>query len=146
MLCNDGTNIVNNFLNVYSTFISWKRGHLDPWKWNGYSLPKSQQQTSPCCVPIQKGAELKCVASKARNRDGVLSVLIRLRYHGSLLWRGKSLISVSTPALGPTRRSSQWAHRERFLWGKAAGKLITHIRPVSRLRTSAAVHPLTHIQ
>jgi hypothetical protein len=51
---------------------------------------------------------------------------------------------VSTPALGATQRSSQWA-QESFSWGQAAGKLITHIRPLPRLRTSAAVHPRTHI-
>ena len=46
-----------------------------------------------------------------------------------------SLSKLSIPALEPTQRSFQWS----------AGKLITHIRPVPRLRTSAAVQPYTFI-
>lgn len=120
-----------------------KRGHLDPWKWNRYSLPKRQQQTSLRCVPIQKGEDLKYVVSKACSRDGVLT---RLRDHGSLLWRGKSLLYPKCPyQLWDPPSVLLSRHREIFPWGKATGKLITHIRPVPRLRTSAAVHPLTHI-
>jgi len=95
---------------------------------------------------IQKGADLKCVASKACSRDGVLSVLKRLRYHGSLLWTGKSLISAKCPhQLWDTPGVLLSGHRQSVPWGKAARKLITHIRPVPTPRTRSAVHPLTFI-
>jgi hypothetical protein len=57
-----------------------------------------------------------------------------------------SLISAKCPhQLWDTPNVLFSGYREIFSWGNAAGTLITQIRPVSRLRTSAAVHPLTHI-
>ena len=102
------------------TFITRKRGHLEPWKWNRYSLQKRQQQISLCCIPIQKGADLKYVASKAWSQDGVLT---RLRDHGSLLWRGKGLISAKCPHhLWDPPSVLLRGHRQSFPLGKAAGR------------------------